>query len=67
MFLPHMGETTIFAVALVGAVIGFFGTTLILHRFLWEIQEVLMLGGVIAVLAIILRKELLIPVFAEFS
>jgi hypothetical protein len=25
-----------------------------------------MLGGVIAVLAIILRKELLIPVFADF-
>lgn len=40
MFLPNMGETTIFALALIGATIGFFGTIPIPLKFLWEIQEV---------------------------
>jgi len=31
--------------------------------FSWAIQEVLALGGIIASLAIIVRKELLIPIF----
>ena len=62
MFLPHMGETTIFALALVGAVIGFFWyNTYPAQDFMGDTGS-LMLGGVIAVLAIILRKELLIPV-----
>lgn len=62
MFLPNMGETTIFAFAMVGAVIGFFWyNTYPAQVFMGDIGS-LMLGGVIAVLAIILRKELLIPV-----
>ncbi|MDF0719064.1 phospho-N-acetylmuramoyl-pentapeptide-transferase [Kaistella sp. PBT33-4] len=62
MFLPNMGETTIFTVALVGAVIGFFWYNTYPAQVFMGDTGSLMLGGVIAVLAIILRKELLIPV-----
>jgi phospho-N-acetylmuramoyl-pentapeptide-transferase len=62
MFLPNMGETTIFAVALVGAVIGFFWYNTYPAQVFMGDTGSLMLGGVIAVLAIILRKELMIPV-----
>jgi len=62
MFLPNMGETTIFAVALVGAVIGFFWYNTYPAQVFMGDTGSLMLGGVIAVLAIILRKELLIPI-----
>ena len=62
MFLPNMGETTIFALALVGAVIGFFWYNTYPAQVFMGDTGSLMLGGVIAVLAIILRKELLIPV-----
>lgn len=62
MFLPNMGETTIFAVAMVGAVIGFFWYNTYPAQVFMGDTGSLMLGGVIAVLAIILRKELIIPV-----
>lgn len=62
MFLPNMGETTIFAVAMVGAVIGFFWYNTYPAQVFMGDTGSLMLGGVIAVLAIILRKELLIPI-----
>lgn len=62
MFLPNMGETTIFAVAMVGAVIGFFWYNTYPAQVFMGDTGSLMLGGVIAVLAIILRKELMIPV-----
>jgi phospho-N-acetylmuramoyl-pentapeptide-transferase len=53
-----MGETTIFAVAMVGAVIGFFWYNTYPAQVFMGDTGSLMLGGVIAVLAIILRKEL---------
>ena len=62
MFLPNTGEATIFAVAMVGAVIGFFWYNTYPAQVFMGDTGSLMLGGVIAVLAIILRKELLIPV-----
>ncbi|MFC5874959.1 Phospho-N-acetylmuramoyl-pentapeptide-transferase [Chryseobacterium arachidis] len=62
MFLPNMGETTIFVVAMVGAVIGFFWYNTYPAQVFMGDTGSLMLGGVIAVLAIILRKELMIPV-----
>ncbi len=62
MFLPNMGETTIFAVALIGATIGFFWYNTYPAQVFMGDTGSLMLGGVIAVLAIILRKELLVPV-----
>ena len=60
MFLPNMGETTIFVVAMVGAVIGFFWYNTYPAQVFMGDTGSLMLGGVIAVLAIILRKELMI-------
>lgn len=62
MFLPNTGEVTIFAIAMVGAVIGFFWYNTYPAQVFMGDTGSLMLGGVIAVLAIILRKELLIPV-----
>ncbi len=62
MFLPNMGETTIFVVAMAGAVIGFFWYNTYPAQVFMGDTGSLMLGGVIAVLAIILRKELMIPV-----
>lgn len=62
MFLPNMGETSIFAVALIGATIGFFWYNTYPAQVFMGDTGSLMLGGVIAVLAIILRKELLIPI-----
>ncbi|MFY7814367.1 MAG: phospho-N-acetylmuramoyl-pentapeptide-transferase, partial [Chryseobacterium taeanense] len=62
MFLPNMGEATIFIVAMVGAVIGFFWYNTYPAQVFMGDTGSLMLGGVIAVLAIILRKELMIPV-----
>ncbi len=62
MYLPDMSETTIFAVAMVGAVIGFFWYNTYPAQVFMGDTGSLMLGGVIAVLAVILRKELLIPV-----
>lgn len=62
MFLPNMGETTIFALALAGAVIGFFWYNTYPAQVFMGDTGSLMLGGVIAVLAIVLRKELMIPV-----
>lgn len=41
MFLPNMGETTIFAIAMVGAVIGFYWYNTYPAQVLWEIREVL--------------------------
>ena len=62
MFIPDTGETTIFTIALVGAVIGFFWYNTYPAQVFMGDTGSLMLGGGIAVLAIILRKELLIPV-----
>lgn len=62
MFIPNSGEVTIFAVAMVGAVIGFFWYNTYPAQVFMGDTGSLMLGGVIAVLAIILRKELLIPI-----
>lgn len=62
MFIPNTGEVTIFALAMVGAVIGFFWYNTFPAQVFMGDTGSLMLGGVIAVLAIILRKELLIPV-----
>lgn len=62
MFVPNSGEVTIFAIALIGATIGFFWYNTYPAQVFMGDTGSLMLGGVIAVLAIILRKELLIPV-----
>ena len=62
MYIPHVGEVTIFIAAMVGALIGFLWyNTYPAQVFIGDTGS-LTIGGIIAVLAIMVRKELLIPV-----
>ena len=62
MYIPNLGELSIFIAAFVGACIGFLWYNSYPAQVFMGDTGSLMLGGVIAVLAIILRKELMIPV-----
>lgn len=62
MYIPHSGELVIFCAAFVGACIGFLWYNSYPAQVFMGDTGSLALGGVIAVLALILRKELLIPV-----
>lgn len=62
MYIPHTGEVVIFLCALIGALIGFLWYNASPAQVFMGDTGSLMLGGVIAVAAIIIRKELLIPV-----
>lgn len=62
MYLPNSGEMVIFCAAFVGACIGFLWYNAYPAQVFMGDTGSLMLGGVIAVLALCLRKELLIPV-----
>ena len=62
MYIPNSGELVIFASAFVGACVGFLWYNAFPAQVFMGDTGSLMLGGVIAVLALTLRKELLIPV-----
>jgi phospho-N-acetylmuramoyl-pentapeptide-transferase len=62
MFIPHSGELVIFCTAFVGACIGFLWYNSYPAQIFMGDTGSLMLGAVIAVLALIVRKELMIPV-----
>ena len=62
MYLPNSGELMIFCTALVGAAIGFLWYNSFPAQVFMGDTGSLTLGAVIAVLALALRKELLIPV-----
>lgn len=62
MFIPNSGETVIFSAAFSGALIGFLWYNTYPAQVFMGDTGSLTIGGIIAVLAIILRKELLIPV-----
>ena len=62
MFIPDSGELTIFCAAFVGACVGFLWYNSFPAQVFMGDTGSLMLGGVIATLAIVIRKELLIPV-----
>lgn len=62
MYMPHMGELAIFTAAMIGACVGFLWYNTYPAQVFMGDTGSLMLGGLIAVLAIITRKELLIPV-----
>ena len=62
MYIPNTGELVVFCVALVGACIGFIWYNSYPAQVFMGDTGSLTLGGVIAVLAIVLRKELLIPI-----
>ncbi len=63
MYIPNLGELSIFIGALVGACIGFLWYNSYPAQVFMGDTGSLMLGGVIASLAILVRKELLIPIF----
>jgi phospho-N-acetylmuramoyl-pentapeptide-transferase len=62
MYIPGAGELLIFAGCLVGATIGFLWYNSFPAQVFMGDTGSLMLGGVIAVFAIAIRKELLIPI-----
>lgn len=62
MYIPYLGELFVFAGAFVGACIGFLWYNSYPAQVFMGDTGSLMLGGVIAALAIIVRKELLIPI-----
>jgi phospho-N-acetylmuramoyl-pentapeptide-transferase len=62
MYIPNSGELVIFTAAFIGACVGFLWYNSYPAQVFMGDTGSLMLGGVIAVLALTLRKELLIPV-----
>lgn len=63
MYIPNSGELTIFISAFVGACIGFLWYNAYPAQVFMGDTGSLALGGIIAVFAIAIRKELLIPIF----
>jgi phospho-N-acetylmuramoyl-pentapeptide-transferase len=63
MYIPNLGELSIFIAAFVGACIGFLWYNAYPAQVFMGDTGSLALGGIIASLAIIVRKELLIPIF----
>jgi phospho-N-acetylmuramoyl-pentapeptide-transferase len=62
MYIPGSGELVIFAAAFIGATIGFLWYNSYPAQVFMGDTGSLALGGIIAVFAIIIRKELLIPI-----
>lgn len=63
MYIPGLSELSIYIAALIGACIGFLWYNSYPAQIFMGDTGSLMLGGVIAALAIIVHKELLIPIF----
>jgi len=63
MYIPNLGELSIFIAAFVGACVGFLWYNAYPAQVFMGDTGSLALGGIIASLAIIVRKELLIPIF----
>ena len=63
MYIPNLGELSIFIASFVGACIGFLWYNSYPAQVFMGDTGSLALGGIIAALAIIVRKELLIPFF----
>jgi phospho-N-acetylmuramoyl-pentapeptide-transferase len=62
LYIPNVGELVIFSACLLGACIGFLWHNTFPARVFMGDTGSLMLGGIIAAMAIVIRKELLIPV-----
>ena len=62
MFIPNQGELLIYAAAFVGACIGFLWYNSFPAQVFMGDTGSLALGGVIAVLALMIRKELVLPI-----
>lgn len=64
MYIPNSGEMTIFISAFVGGLVGFLWYNTFPAQIFMGDTGSLTIGGIIAVLAIAVRKELLIPILA---
>ena len=62
MYIPHSGEIAVFMSAFVGALIGFLWYNSYPAQIFMGDSGSLMLGGIIGVTAVLIRKELLIPI-----
>jgi len=63
MYIPQLGELSIFIAAMIGACIGFLWYNSYPAQVFMGDTGSLTLGGIIAAIAIIVHKELLIPIF----
>jgi phospho-N-acetylmuramoyl-pentapeptide-transferase len=64
MYIPNAGELVVFAAAFLGACIGFLWYNTFPAQVFMGDTGSLSIGGIIAVFAIAIRKELLIPILA---
>jgi len=64
MYIPNSGEMTVFVAAFAGALIGFLWYNTYPAQVFMGDTGSLTIGGIIAVIAIAIRKELLLPVLA---
>ena len=62
MYIPGSGELTVFAAAFVGALIGFLWYNCYPAQVFMGDTGSLAIGGIIAVFALLVRKELLLPI-----
>jgi len=63
MYIPNLGELSVYIAAMIGACVGFLWYNSFPAQLFMGDTGSLMLGGVIAALSIIVHKELLIPIF----
>ncbi len=62
MYLPDIGELTVFVAAFIGATVGFLWYNSYPAQIFMGDTGSLALGGIIAVFAVLIRKELLVPI-----
>lgn len=63
MYIPNIGELSVFVAAFIGATVGFLWYNAYPAQVFMGDTGSLALGGILAVFAIIIRKEIMIPLF----
>ncbi|MDA3816257.1 MAG: phospho-N-acetylmuramoyl-pentapeptide-transferase [Prolixibacteraceae bacterium] len=63
MYIPNIGELTVFVAAFIGATVGFLWFNAFPAQVFMGDTGSLALGGILAVFAIIIRKEIMLPIF----